>query len=74
VVSIFTKECIAISYGCKIWLVTLREKYMLRVLENKVLRRIVQPKRNEVTGKWGRLSDKEFYVLYSSPNIIWVVK
>jgi hypothetical protein len=52
----------------------LREECRLRVFENRVLRRIFGPKRDEVTGEWGRLHDKELYVLYSSPNIIWVIK
>jgi hypothetical protein len=39
-----------------------------------VLRRIFGPKRDEVTGEWRRLHNKELYALYSSPNIIWVIK
>jgi hypothetical protein len=39
-----------------------------------VLRRIFGPKRDEVTGEWRRLHDEELYALYSSPNIIWVIK
>jgi hypothetical protein len=46
----------------------------MRVFENKVLRRIFGPKRDEVTGEWRRLHNKELYALYSSPNIIRVVK
>jgi hypothetical protein len=52
----------------------LREECRLRVFENKVLRRIFGPKRDEVTGKWRRLHNKELYALYSSPNIIYVIK
>jgi hypothetical protein len=44
------------------------------VLENKVLRRIFGPKRDEVTGKWRRLHNRELNDLYSSPNIIRVIK
>jgi hypothetical protein len=46
----------------------LREKCRLRVFENKVLRRIFGPKRNEVTEEWRRLLNKELYAMYSSPK------
>ena len=46
----------------------------MQVFENKVLRRIFGPKRDEVTGEWRRLHNKELYALYSSPNIIRVIK
>jgi hypothetical protein len=59
--------------GVKLGL-ALREECRLRVLNNRVLRRIFGPKREEVTGKWRRLHGKELYALYSSPNIIWVIK
>jgi hypothetical protein len=47
----------------------LREECRLRVFENKVLRRIFGPKRDEVTGEWRRLHNEELYALYFSPNI-----
>jgi hypothetical protein len=53
---------------------TFREKLRLRVFENRVLRMISGPKRDEVTGEWRRLHNKELYALYSSPDIIWVFK
>jgi hypothetical protein len=46
---------------------------MLRVFQNKVLR-IFGPKRDEVTREWRRLRNKELYALFSSPNIIRVIK
>jgi hypothetical protein len=44
------------------------------VFENRVLRRIFGPKRDEATGKWRRLHNEELNDLYSSPNIIRVIK
>jgi hypothetical protein len=52
----------------------LREECRLRIFENKVLRRIFGPKRDEVTGEWRRLRNKELYALCSSLNIIRVIK
>jgi hypothetical protein len=53
---------------------TLREERRLRVFANRVLRRIFSPKRDEVTGEWRRLHNKDLYAVYSSPIIIWVIK
>jgi hypothetical protein len=61
-------------YGCETWSLTLREECRLRVFENSVLRRIFGPKREEVTGEWRRLHNKQLYAMYSSPNIIRVIK
>jgi len=47
---------------------------MLTVFENMVLRRIFGPRRDEVTGKWRRLHNEELNDLYSSPNIVRVIK
>jgi hypothetical protein len=63
-----------VLYGCESWSLTLREKCRMRVFENRVLRRIFWPKRDEVTGEWRRLHNKELDALYSSPNIIRVIK
>jgi hypothetical protein len=52
----------------------LREEHGLRVFENRVLRRIFGPKRNEVTGEWRKLHNEEPHALYSSPNIVRVIK
>jgi hypothetical protein len=64
----------AVLYGCETWSLTLREEQRLRLLENRVLRRMYGPKRDEVTGEWRRLDNKELNDLYSSPNIIQVIK
>jgi hypothetical protein len=53
---------------------TLREEHRLRVFENRVLRRIFGPKKDEVTGGWGKLHNEELYDLYSSLNIIRIIK
>jgi len=52
----------------------MREERRLRVFENGVLRRIFGPKRDEVTGEWRKLHNEELNVLYSSPNIVRVIK
>jgi hypothetical protein len=52
----------------------LREEHRLRVFENKVLRRIFGPKTHELTEQWRRLHNEELYDLYSSQNIIRVIK
>jgi hypothetical protein len=50
------------------------EEHRLRVFENRVLRRIFGPKRDEVMGEWGKLHNEELHNLYSSPDIIRQVK
>ena len=54
-----------VLYGCKTWLLTLREESKLRVFENKVLRRIFGPRRDEVAGDWRRMHSEELNDLYS---------
>ena len=56
------------------WSLTLREERKLRVFENRVLRRIFGPRRDEVTGEWRRLHNEELNDLYSSRNIVRVIK
>jgi hypothetical protein len=63
-----------VLYGCETWSLTLREEYRLRVLENRVLRRILGPKRYEVIGDWRKLHNEELHNLYSSPSIIRMIK
>jgi hypothetical protein len=52
----------------------LREEHRLRVFENRVLRRIFGPRRDEVTGGWRKLHNEELHNLYSSRSIIRIVK
>ena len=63
-----------VLYGCESWSLTLREERRLRVFENGVLRRIFGPKRDEVTDEWRKLHNEELKGLYSSPNIVRVIK
>ena len=63
-----------VFYGCEAWSLTLREEHRLRVFENRAMRRIFVPKRDEVTGKWRKLPNEELNDLYSSPNIVQVMK
>jgi len=63
-----------VLYGCETWSLTLREERNLRVFENMVLRRIFGPRGDEVTGEWRRLHNEDLNNLYSSPNIVRVIK
>jgi hypothetical protein len=63
-----------VLYGCETWSLTLREERRLRVFENRVLRQVFGLKRDEVTGEWRKLHSEELSDLYSSPNIVRVVK
>jgi hypothetical protein len=63
-----------VLYGSKTWSLTLREEHRLRVFENRVLRRIFGPERDEVTGGWRELHNEELHGLYSSPSIVRVIK
>jgi hypothetical protein len=62
-----------VLYGCKTWSVTLGEEYGLRISENRVLRKIFGPKR-EAKRSWRKLHNDELHSLYSSPNIVRVIK
>jgi hypothetical protein len=53
-----------VLYGCETWSVTLKEEHRMRVFENRVLRGIFWPKRDEVTGEWRRLHNEELNDLY----------
>ena len=63
-----------VLYGCETWSLTLRKECRLRVSENRVLRKIFGPRRDEVTGEWRKLHNEELNDQYSSPNIVRVIK
>ena len=64
-----------ILYGCETWSLTLREERRLRVYENRVLRRIFGPKKDEITGEWKELHNEELNDLYSSsPTLVLIIK
>jgi hypothetical protein len=60
-----------VLYGCETWSLALREEHRLRMFENRALRRIFGPKRDEVTGGWRKLHNEKlhnFHNLFSSPS------
>jgi hypothetical protein len=63
-----------VLYRCETWSLTVREEHKLRVFENRVLRRICGPMRDGVTGGWRKLRNEELRTLYSSANIIRIIK
>jgi hypothetical protein len=63
-----------VLYGCETWYLTLRDEQILRVFENRVLRGIFGPKRDEVTGEWRKLHNGELHNLYLSPDIVRQIK
>jgi hypothetical protein len=65
---------LVVQYGCETRSLTLREEHKLRVFENRVLRRIVGPKGDGVTGGWRKLHNEELPNLYTSPSMIRIIK
>ena len=63
-----------VLYGRETWSPTMREERRLRVFENRVLKRIFGSKRDEITGEWRKLHNEELNDLYSSLNIVRVIK
>jgi hypothetical protein len=60
--------------GAETWILTLRVEHRLRVFKNRVLRRMFGPEREKVIGGWRRLHNEEFHNLYTSENIVRVIK
>jgi len=63
-----------VLYGCETWSLTLKEERKPWVFENRVLKRIFRPTRDGVTGEWRKINEDELNYLYSSPNIVRVIK
>ena len=63
-----------VMYGYETWSLTLREEFGLRVFESRVMRRIFEPKRDEVRWEWRKLRNVELNDWYSSPNIVRMIK
>jgi hypothetical protein len=63
-----------VMYGCETLSLTLREERRLRVFENRLLRRIFEPKKNAVTGQWRKQRNEEINDLCCSPNNFRVIK
>jgi hypothetical protein len=61
-------------YGCEAWSAILREDHILKVFDNRVLRRIVGTKRDEVAGEGRKLHSEELHNVYSSPDVIRQIK
>jgi hypothetical protein len=63
-----------VLYGWETWFRTLKEEHRLRIFEDKELRRLFAPRRNEVTGGWKKLHNEEHRDMYSAPSLIRIIK
>jgi len=63
-----------VLYGCETWSLTMWEEGRLRVFENRLLRRIFGPKKDEVTGEWIKVHNEELNDQYCSPSIVRMIK
>jgi hypothetical protein len=63
-----------VLYGCETWYLILREEHRLRVFENRMLRKMFGPKRDEVTEGWRKQHNEELHDLYSLLSIIRIMK
>jgi hypothetical protein len=59
-----------VLYGCETWSLTLKKEHIVRMFENRVLRRIFVPKEDEVTGEWRKLHNEELRDLYFLSSIL----
>jgi hypothetical protein len=63
-----------VLYGCETWSLTLRKERRLRVFDNRALRIIFEPKRDDVRQEWRKPHNEELHYLYSSPTVVRVIK
>jgi hypothetical protein len=63
-----------VLYWCKTWFLIPKEKHRLRVFENRVLRKIFGPKKDELTGEWNRLYTEVLHILFYLPHIIRLIE
>jgi hypothetical protein len=63
-----------VLYECETWSLILREEHRLSVFENRVLRRIFAPKRDEIIGDWRKLHNEKLHNLYSSADMNGMIK
>jgi hypothetical protein len=63
-----------VLYGRETWFLTLREEHRVKEFENRVLKRISEPKREEWEGGWRKLHNEKLHNLYASPDINRVIK
>jgi hypothetical protein len=63
-----------VLYWCETWSLILKEEHGLKLLDNRVLRRIFGPKRDEVIGGWRKLHNEELHNLYSQPSVIRMIE
>jgi hypothetical protein len=73
-IKIYITIIFPILFWCEIWSLALREEQRLRVSENRVLRGVFGPKREEVKREWRKLRNEELNDLYFSPNVVRVIK
>jgi hypothetical protein len=69
-VKIYKTIILPVLYGCETWYLKLREEHRLRIFENRVLRRIFRPKRDEVTGEWRKLNNELHIYRYASSQTL----
>jgi len=73
-IKIYRNIILPVVYGCETWSLAMREERRLRAFENRVLRRIFRPKRDEVRREWRKLHNEELNDLHSSINNIRMIK